>query len=268
MDLRKYQAKLTEEELATLKVLYQYQPAVLNDDCVTGAALTWGGLARHVVERSEVDKATWEKAVDLNSRMRKMYDDFLDIICETVGDIKGLSVLDIGCSGGYYLYGLKDRGAGRCVGYDKRPSLDPSFYSLMNRITGHDIEFNYVAYDQMAHQIPDAEPADIVIASSIMCHFSDPHYFMAYAGKMAKKALFLFTTVDETPGYRITFEDYHRYQSNPFPACFDYLNLVSLDMINLGFKELGFTKVVDIPHRPEWLSERWYKQYHALVGVR
>ena len=141
------------------------------------------------------------KPSTLNYNLRTTYDGWLDAIAASYGDLGNARVLDIACAEGYFLHGLKQRGAGRCIGYDMatRPSISTG---LLNRLLGHDVEFRNIAYDMRLHTVPGAEPADIVISSAIMGHLSDPTFFLEFLGSMTKRLLFIYSAFEDTEVFR------------------------------------------------------------------
>src|SRR5689334_11415204 len=187
MDLREY--KLTAAEIQEAKSCFFYQPFRFSEDVQSGIAYDWAhNKGVFQVDRREVDAATWRSFDTLNNDLRTTYDGWLDAIAAQYGDMRGASVLDIACAEGYFLHGLKQRGAGRCVGYDLAPRASVAT-KLLNKLFGHDVEFRNAGYDMQLHSVPGAEPADIVISSAIMVHLSDPTFYLAFLGAMTKKLL-------------------------------------------------------------------------------
>jgi tRNA (mo5U34)-methyltransferase len=85
-------------------------------------------------------------------------------------DLRGKSVLDIGCNGGFYSIEMKRRGAARVVGVDS----DEDYLAQARfaaEVTGHDIEFrNLSVYDLGAL----GERFDLVIFMGVLYHLRHP----------------------------------------------------------------------------------------------
>jgi tRNA (mo5U34)-methyltransferase len=85
-------------------------------------------------------------------------------------DLKGASVLDIGCNAGFYSIEMKRRGAGRVLAIDS----DEDYLAqgrFAARVTGFDIEFrNLSVYDVGAI----GERFDIVIFMGVLYHLRHP----------------------------------------------------------------------------------------------
>jgi tRNA (mo5U34)-methyltransferase len=85
-------------------------------------------------------------------------------------DLRGRSVLDIGCNGGFYSIEMKRRGAARVVGIDS----DDDYLAQARfaaEVTGHEIEFrNLSVYDLGAL----GERFDIVIFMGVLYHLRHP----------------------------------------------------------------------------------------------
>lgn len=86
------------------------------------------------------------------------------------GDLCKLSVLDIGCNGGFYAIEMKKRGAARVLGIDS----DDAYLAQARfaaHVTGHDIEFrNLSVYDVAAL----GERFDVVLFMGVLYHLRHP----------------------------------------------------------------------------------------------
>ncbi len=112
-------------------------------------------------------------------------------------DLKGMSVLDIGCNAGYFSIQAKRCGAGRVVGID--PVEDYLRQAeACRRIWGLDIE--YLAMD--AHQIDRIQdPFDIVIFTGILYHLKNPLHVLEAIGRICQDAVVVESEVmAEQPG--------------------------------------------------------------------
>lgn len=212
--------------------------------------------------------AAWKQFTEANGRMRKMYDDWIEQMCDLVGGVSEVTVVDTAANAGFFPYRFLERGAHRAIAYDMNSKL-AQIYDLLNVITGFEAEFVNTPYDQMTHEIPGAEKGDIVISSAIMCHLSDPLYYLNFLSSITKKALFLFTSIDDSKQLRITYREPGQfYPEYPFPICFDNMTTVSRPLIELGLRELGFKEIVELEYRKDWLPMSWYKQFKAIVALR
>lgn len=265
MDLRPFHP--SEQDVIELKKHCGYQPFILSDTCQAGAGYTWcTGKPTNLMEKSKDTLKEWHPFVEANAQMRRMYESWISIICEAMGFQEGMSVCDTACNDGYFLYRFLQRGAGSAVGYDL---LDKTaVFSIMNRLMGLNAQFKQTPYDSTTHRINDATQTDLVISSAIMCHLSDPLYYLSFLGSLTKKALFLFSSIDPDPSFKISYEAANFYYQNPFPVCFDKLNHVSSGLIDFGLREMGFKHIIKIPYQKDWLPEFWYKEYQAYVAIR
>jgi SAM-dependent methyltransferase len=209
----------------------------------------------------------WELFADCNKRLSTMYDSWIDYTLSVLSFTSDYSVIDTAANAGYFLYRFKEKGAGKCIGYDKSDFSD--VYSTLNQITGHNVEFYNKPYDMVTHKISDALSADIVISSAIMCHLSDPLNYLSFLGSITKKALLFFSTVDQTDTYQITFDGVkHYYPDVPFPNCFDVNTRISKGLLMFGLKELGFKEILEIPYSNAWIPFENYKNYKTIIAIK
>src|SRR5437667_2325095 len=209
MDLRKF--GITREQALLGAGLFDYQPFILSDDIQTGIAYDWlygdtdrygfHDPHRYVVKRNEVDSGTWQRFVSANAILRNMYEQWIDAISSTARHKE--SVVDIACNTGYFLQGLAQRGFKVCTGYDR---FDKSrAFHLLNTLTGANVRFQHEMYNSWTHTVKGCQPADVVIASAIMVHISDPLYFLRFLGDITRDTLFLFTSVAHSEDYSIRY---------------------------------------------------------------
>jgi hypothetical protein len=273
MDLRKY--GLSPNEVKRGTGVLNYQPFILSDDIQTGVAYSWlygaeGGRAARAGEflcyRGTVAPELWDQFTDANARLRAMYEDWLDAIA---GTYAGGSLLDPACNNGYFLSGALLRKMKRATGYDRVDYT--SALQFLNDTTGTDATFIHRAYSPWTHRIDDCEPHDVVVASLILCHISDPLYFLAFLGKMAKEALFLFTGMGTQPGYAVYYSKPNRfYTADEFPVCFDNDVGTSRDLLFDSLALMGFKNIRILEHRPTWLPPSWYNtgNQQAILAMR
>ncbi len=85
-------------------------------------------------------------------------------------DLSGMSVLDIGCNGGFYSIEMKRRGAARVLGVDHDPQyLDQARFAA--KILGFDIEFQTLS----VYELPSLkEQFDLVLFMGVFYHLRHP----------------------------------------------------------------------------------------------
>lgn len=286
MDLRKHH--LTTQQIARFGDGL-YQPFLFSDTCCSGAGYTlltgepilamdrssgtafrWTAPGKPLaIERLDVESASFAQFSELSARLANTYDSWIDSVCELLGDVRGVSVIDTAANAGYFLYRFLQRGAGTATGYDY---LDLSHvYTLLNELTGLQVDFRNVPYDMREHRIEGAHKADIVISTAIMCHLSDPLYYLEFLGSVTRKALLLFSCIDDEDEFRIVYEGAKQYfPENPFPICFDKLTRISRSLLDFGLTEMGFQQIVELPRQDNWLPESWLQgsSFKALVALR
>jgi hypothetical protein len=140
----------------------------------------------------------------------------------------------------------------QCVGYDLGDySRSVAF---LNSVVGTEAKFHNAAYDSWKHEIPGCDKYDVVVASNIMQHISDPLYFLNFIGRRARKALFLFHGVGDTDEYLVYYSAPNRFQKDrPFPIGFDNDVGLSRGLLWESLKQLGFSHIIEIPRRDTWL---------------
>lgn len=160
-------------------------------------------------------------------------------------------------------------GMKRATGYD-REDYSTSI-AFLNEVTGSEAKFVHQAYSSWSHSISQCEPHDVVVASSIMCHISDPLYYLAFLGKMAREAIFYFGGMGTEPGYRVYYSKPNRfYSSDEFPVCFDCDVGLSKDLLFDSLRMLGFKTIRTLPYKATWLPARWFNtgNQQAVLAMR
>jgi hypothetical protein len=273
MDFRKY--ALSPQRVEKGISVLNYQPFILSDTVQTGVAYSWlygeeGGrvakLSEFVWSKDTVPDAAWNRFVDANARLRAMYEDWLDAIAVAY---PGGSLLDSACNNGYFLTGALSRGMKKATGYDRVDYT--ASVQFLNQTLGTNATYIHQAYSPWTHRIEGCEPHDVAVASLIMCHLSDPLYFLAFLGKMAKEAIFLFTGMGIDPGYAIYYSKANKfYPADEFPVCFDNDVGLSRDLLFDSLCMMGFTDIRILPHKPNWLPLSWYNNGHqqAILAMR
>jgi hypothetical protein len=119
------------------------------------------------------------------------------------------------------------------------------------------------------HTIPNAASADIVISSAIMCHLSDPLEYLTFLASITKKALLLFTSIDEADTYHIIYDGAKTFfPDSRFPYCFDTNTHISKGLLLFGLKDLGFSRIIEIPYANSWIPIENYQKFKTIVAIK
>src|SRR3954462_7332970 len=106
-------------------------------------------------------------------------------------DLTGMSVLDIGCNGGFYSIEMKRRGAARVLGID----FDEDYLAQARfaaEVTGHDIEFAKLSvYDVGAL----GEKFDLVVFMGVLYHLRHPLLALDLIHEHVARDLLLFQSM-------------------------------------------------------------------------
>lgn len=272
MDLRKY--NLTRNQIKQAQSCLNYQPFIITDDINTGVAYSWlhhedggrrvYGLEEFVFNRAKESSDIYDKAYDANRRLALMYDTFLDNIAER---FPCGSLADMACNNGYFVVGAALRGMKQCIGLDQADYS--TSISFLKSLTGVDVSFKRSSYDSWTHVVKGFEPHDVVVASQVMQHISDPLYFLSFVASRAKKALFLFTGMSESNEFQIYYQQPNRfYKDSKFPVCFDNDVGLSQGLLFKSLDMLGFDEIIEIPWEESWLPKSWYGSQKALLCLR
>jgi SAM-dependent methyltransferase len=272
MDLRQY--GLHGADVLQAAQLLNYQPFILSDDLQTGIAYCWlhtsdgsksSGPADWVCNRRIASPEHWNKFTDANSRLRTMYEDWIRVIADRV---PGGSLVDVGCCSGYFPLRAQQLGMKECAGYDAgNYSVALAF---LNRLLGTRVQFHHQGYDFEKHTLPGCKTYDVAVASAIMCHVPDPLHFLACLGRIARKAVFLFTSVgSESDELTIHYQPPNRfYKDRVFPYNFDDNTSLSRGLLYQSMEWMGFTEVVEMPYQESWLPRHWYGNQRAVLFLR
>ncbi|MDD1700435.1 MAG: hypothetical protein LUQ04_06535 [Methanoregula sp.] len=285
MNLKKYRP--SSSQIQSLIGDGCYQPFIFSDEFISGIGYSWvtGELiiamdkANDIAYRWQapnmplkriknyITDENWELFVDCNTRLRNMYDSWINHTLNALDFPLDYSVVDTASNAGYFLYKFKEKEAGTCIGYDL---LDFSnVFSTLNTLTGYNVKFFNKSYDMTSHTIPDSSPADIVISCAIMCHLSDPLNYLAFLGSITKKALLLFTSVDDTDTFQIIYDGAKAfYPDARFPNCFDANTRISKGVLLFGLKELGFSEIIELPYSDLWIPLETYKKFKTIVALK
>ncbi len=106
-------------------------------------------------------------------------------------DLRGRTVLDIGCNGGFYSIEMKRRGAARVVGID----FDAEYLTQARfaaEVTGMDIEFRQLSVYDIAAL---GEKFDIVLFLGVLYHLRHPLLALDLIHEHAARDLFVFQSL-------------------------------------------------------------------------
>ncbi len=106
-------------------------------------------------------------------------------------DLRGKSVLDIGCNAGFYSFEMKRRGAARVLGID----ADPDYIrqaEFAARVTGVDVSFARMSVWEIGAL---QERFDLVIFMGVLYHLRHPLLALDLIHKHVAKDLFLFQSM-------------------------------------------------------------------------
>lgn len=206
-----------------------------------------------------------------NARLRLLYEGLADRMCAAFnGGIGGATTLDVGCNSGYFPIAFSRRGASLAMGCDREKEFSASV-ALLNEIIGSKAEFMPTRYDPRLRTVPGAQPADIVTSLAVLCHVSDPLQHLHALGALARKALFVWTIVNEDDDMTLHYgEPRGDYSEDAFPFCFDNRVLPSRSLLRRSFELLGFKDIVELPAPGDDLPRQRVRgvPFYGLLGIR
>lgn len=288
MDLRKFGISQEQIERAcdlACRGLLCYQPFVVEGDLYTGVGhemLSHGGrglvhvkdvpkkyIVNKDVERFLVNPDHLREFINNNIILDELYQRMLRFIEDRMGGVQGLEFSDVGCCSGYFSVNLAARGAKKVIAYDR---IDYSeTFSLLNDLMGTNVQFRNQAYKQGT--IKGAEESDVVISVAVLVHISDVLHHLAFLGRLAKKAIFVWTNIMADPEgsddeLLIRFKDHNNYYKNDeFPYCFDVV-YISPKLLRLSLNLMGFTEIHEFNNFPEGFPEEIKQQHRGYLAIR
>ena len=158
-------------------------------------------------------------------------------------DMTGMTVLDIGCNGGYYSLEMKRRGASRVLGIDS----DERYLSQARfaaEVTGLEVDFERMTVWDVGSL---RESFDLVIFMGVLYHLRHPLLALDLIHEHVAKDLFLFQSMQR--GSRAIAdikEDYEFVETGPF-------------------EEAGFPKMHFIEHSYSHDVTNWWVPNRACV---
>jgi hypothetical protein len=226
-----------------------------------------------------------------------MYQDYIDAISQAFPN-RGLSVLDVACNNGYFPVEFSARGYKTCVGAD-RANYSSSIAELNSVLRTrarfwprhycswtHTFKSNRIADGLQRlfgpernywHRLHDAgvllrpEPTfDITIASQIYQHISDPLYFIAFLGRITRKALLFFGGMRDASDFRVCYSKPNRFDSTKrFPVNFDNDVGLSRSFLYECLQFAGFKEIIVLPYdERRHLPARWMGTQQALLCIK
>jgi len=285
MDLRN--KGLTAEQLEQVeKFIIQnklgYQPFIFTDDLEVGKGLTmytadpsgplayWKKPDPRYNRPIATDKTLFREC---NEIYRKVYyQHFMDSLVERLGNnISNMTFGEIGCNSGYYLYDLALRGARKCIGYDIPDNRD--LFDLFNRVLNVECHFHageWSSYDHRLHYA-ELEEVDVILTLAVLCHLTDPIYHLAYLCDHARKAIFIYTPVNEDNCLSIKYGQPPRKQELDWPLNFDLDVAPSVPLLDLALREAGFEDIYEVkcPDLPEkWRRLSYGRKSRVCIAFR
>lgn len=158
-------------------------------------------------------------------------------------DLKGRTVLDIGCNGGFYAIEMKRRGADRVVGID----ADPDYLAQARfaaEVTGQAIELRELSVYDVAKL---GERFDIVLFMGVLYHLRHPLLALDLIHAHVAKDLLVFQSMQRGSADVLPVA-----QDHPFTE-------------TAVFDEPGFPKLHFVEHRYAGDPTNWWVPNHACV---
>ncbi|HXE55875.1 MAG TPA: DUF1698 domain-containing protein, partial [Tepidisphaeraceae bacterium] len=178
-------------------------------------------LDRNQIEQRVRELGQWFHNIDLNG-VQTAPDHFLGdypaikwrmFSSAIPSDLRGKSVLDIGCNGGFYSIEMKKRGADRVLGidYDDEYLAQARFAA---EVSGFDIEFRKLSVYDVAGL---RERFDIVLFMGVLYHLRHPLLALDLIHEHAAKGLLVFQSMQRgSDGVLALHDDYPFLESAVF----------------------------------------------------
>jgi tRNA (mo5U34)-methyltransferase len=237
---------------------------------------------REQIERRARELGQWFHNLDLQG-VRTAPDHFLgdypaikfrNFAHALPGDLRGRTVLDIGCNGGFYSMEMKRRGADRVLGidFDDRYLAQARFAAEVN---GLDIEFRKLSVYDVASL---GERFDVVIFMGVLYHLRHPLLALDLIHDHVARDLLLFqsmqrgsnevepvkgdypfseTDLFERPGFPRTYFIEHKYAGDPTNwwvpnrACTEaMLRSAGFEVLEHPEEEVFVCRYLDVPEAP------------------
>jgi tRNA (mo5U34)-methyltransferase len=159
------------------------------------------------------------------------------------GDLRGMTVLDIGCNAGFYSIEMKRRGADRVVGIDTNEGyLAQARFAA--EVCGVDIELRQMSVFEVGRL---EEKFDVVLFMGVLYHLRHPLLALDLIHEHATRDL-------------LVFQSMLRGSTNAFPAADDYPFAETA-----VFDEPGYPKMHFVEHRYSGDATNWWIPNRACV---
>lgn len=112
--------------------------------------------------------------------------------------LEGRSFLDCGCNAGGYVFAARQRGAGRCFGFDARDHWIDQANFLARHLPSEGLAFQTITLDALPATQPDA--FDITWFSGLFYHLPDPVAGLKIAADLTRDVLVLNTATVQGRG--------------------------------------------------------------------
>jgi len=158
-------------------------------------------------------------------------------------DLRGRTVLDIGCNGGFYSLEMKRRGADRVLGVD----FDPRYLAqarLAAEVHGLDIEFRQLSVYDVAQL---GEKFDVVIFMGVLYHLRHPLLALDLIHEHVSRDLFIFQSMQRGSE-----------EAGPVESDYSFSNTEV-------FERADFPKMFFIEHRYTGDPTNWWIPNRACV---
>jgi SAM-dependent methyltransferase len=205
-----------------------------------------------------------------NDWLRDVYDHFINHIDQQIG-VSGKEFAEFGCNTGYFLYRLSQRGARRSVGLDF--TNNKSLFRFFNQKLGTNAEFRFSEWDSLRHRprYADVPEVDCCMSVVVLCHLADPLHHLTYLCSKARKAVFVWTTINDSDELALTFGNPgHFPNSLSWPVSFDNRMHPSRSLVELCLRECGFEDLRPLPPVPNASPEiqAWQKKHIGVLAMR
>jgi hypothetical protein len=101
-------------------------------------------------------------------------------------------------------------------------------------------------------------------------HLSDPLQHLAFLGRIARKAILVwtYTSENEEDELVIRYPAANRYYtSRTFPHCFDIMQ-ISPGLLKRSLELMGFTEIHQIRNRPAGMPDYWFDRNRGYLAIR
>jgi len=267
MDLRtcvRTQADIEEAKALIAQTHFTYQPFRIADDLEVGGGYEFinrspgAGMVYWPTYEDEreyfpgpplktIDPLLVSEFRAANDALRKVYDGFIDQICEHIADIGAKNVADIGCFNGYMPVSFARRGVLEAVGYDQDDRS--GCFRFLNRLLGTNARFIHAGYDFASGTVPRCPAYDLVISMSVLQHMTEPFRHLHFLRSITREALFLLTNAWDDDGSLIRYGEPNAIFEYAFPWCFDNSIYLSEKLLRKTLEKAGFTRILDLEIR-------------------